>query len=87
MRTTVDLDEPLLKKARRRAALQRRTLSDLVREAVTTYLSVAGAGQEPPFELLEEGQAGGYAPTPQEMAAETEYQDGANIAGARRDRP
>jgi len=86
VRTTVDLDEPLLRRLRRRALQQRRTLSELVREAVTSYLSATAPGEEPPFELLEEGRSGGYAPSPQEMAAENDREDAAPLAGARRDR-
>lgn len=78
MRTTVDLDTPLLARARRRAAQRGQTLSDLVREAVSTYLTDRAAPpDEKPFDLITCGTIGAYAPTPAEMAEEDD-------AGARR---
>lgn len=73
MRTTVDIDPPLLTRARRRAAQRGQTLSDLVREAVSTYLAERAAPtDEEPFELITCGRVGGYAPTPAEMAEQEE---------------
>lgn len=75
MRTTVDLDAPLLTRARRRAARRGQTLSALVREAVSIYLADRAAPlDEEPFDLVTCGTIGAYAPTPAEMAEE---EDGA----------
>ncbi len=75
VRTTIDLDAPLLERAKRRATRQGQTLSQLVREAVTTYLTERAHGEEEPFELLTCGEPGGYAPTPAEMATALEDED------------
>ncbi|MCC6847544.1 MAG: ribbon-helix-helix protein, CopG family [Deltaproteobacteria bacterium] len=75
MRTTVDLDAPLLERAKRRAARRGQTLSQLVRDAVSTYLARQPAGGEEPFELVTCGDPGGYAPTPAEMAAALDEDD------------
>ncbi len=75
MRTTVDLDAPLLERAKRRAARQGQTLSQLVREAVSTYLTQQPRGDVEPFELVTCGEPGGYAPTPGEIAAALEEDD------------
>jgi Ribbon-helix-helix protein, copG family len=75
VRTTVDLDAPLLERAKRRAARRGQTLSQLVRDAVSTYLAEQPGGREEPFELVTCGEPGGYAPTPAEMAAALEEDD------------
>lgn len=75
MRTTIDLDAPLLERAKRRATRQGQTLSQLVREAVSTYLTQRAHSEEEPFEILTCGEPGGYAPTPAEMAAALEDDD------------
>ncbi|MEO6028159.1 MAG: CopG family transcriptional regulator [Candidatus Binatia bacterium] len=84
MRTTVDLDGPLLARAKRRALSRGQTLSQLVREAVSTYLVQQPGGDEEPFELVTCGEPGGYAPTPAEMAAALE-EDDARIRPRKRD--
>ena len=85
MRTTVDLDKPLLERAKRRATKQGRTLSHLVREAVSSYLAGEPKDVDEPFELITCGEAGGYAPTPREMAAVLEQEDSPVAPRARRD--
>lgn len=75
MRTTIDLDKPLLERAKRRAARQGRTLSQLVRDAVGIYLSGSAGGDDEPFELLTCGDPGGWAPAPAEIAAALEEED------------
>ena len=75
MRTTIDLDTPLLERAKRRASKQGQTLSQLVREAVTSYLTSRPTEEEEPFELITCGDADGHAPTPREMAAAVEEDD------------
>jgi hypothetical protein len=75
VRTTIDLDAPLLERAKRRAARQGQTLSQLVREAVSAYLTQRAHGDDEPFELLTCGEPGGRAPSPAEMAAALEEDD------------
>ncbi|MCC6766180.1 MAG: CopG family transcriptional regulator [Deltaproteobacteria bacterium] len=75
MRTTIDLDAPLLERAKRRAARQGQTLSQLVREAVSAHLARRAHADDEPFELVTCGEPGGYAPTPAEMAAALENDD------------
>lgn len=75
MRTTVDLDASLLERAKRRAVRQGQTLSQLVREAVSTYLTERARADDEPFELVTCGEPGGYSPTPAEMAAALEEDD------------
>lgn len=75
MRTTVDLDTPLLIRARRRAAQRGETLSALVREAVSSYLADrVVALDEEPFGLVTGGEVGGYAPSPAEMAEQEDLE-------------
>jgi hypothetical protein len=52
MRTTVDIPEPLLKNARRRAAQRRVTLSIVLEDALRQHLAVKPDVAAPPFELL-----------------------------------
>jgi hypothetical protein len=77
MRTTVDLDGPLLERAKRRALRRGTTLSVIVREAVAAYLNQTAAADEEPFELITCGDPGGYAPSSEEMAAALEADDAA----------
>jgi len=86
VRTTVDLDAPLLARARRQAEKRGLTLSGLVREAVSTYLAQSAAEDEDPFMLLTCGEAGAYAPSPAEMAAELERDDARHVPPAGRPR-
>lgn len=84
MRTTIDLDAPLLERAKRRAVRQGQTLSQFVREAVSTYLAERARADDEPFELVTCGEPGGYAPTPAEMAAALE-EDDARVGPRKRD--
>jgi hypothetical protein len=88
VRTTVDLDAPLLARARRQAAKNGQTLSVLVREAVSTYLAQITTTEDEPFELVTCGEPGGYAPSPAEIASELEREDSALATGRKpRGRP
>jgi hypothetical protein len=75
VRTTVDLDAALLERAKRRAARRGQTLSQLVRDAVSTYLVEHPGGEEDPFEVITCGDPTGYSPTPAEMATAVEEDD------------
>ena len=87
MRTTIDLDEAMLARAKERALKERRTLSAVVGAALAAYLGAkrSRAGSEP-FELLERGRPGGRFPGPAEMTRVEEDEDIAALAvpGARR---
>lgn len=85
VRTTIDLDTPLLERAKRRASKQGQTLSQLVRVAVTSYLAGRPTEEEEPFELITCGEAGGYAPTPRELAAAGEEDDARGAPPRQRD--
>ena len=68
MRTTVDIDEPLLRRARRRAATANTTLSQIVKDALRAFLATPARRSDPPFELVVRGTPGNSCPTPGEMA-------------------
>lgn len=66
MRTTVDIEDGLLERAKRFALKERQTLGALVGEALAAYLSSRRmAGKDPPFALLVRGTPGGRFPTAQ----------------------
>jgi hypothetical protein len=70
VRTTIDLDEDLIARAKERAARHRTTLSGIVREAVQLYLSCeASEGEVAPFVLVTAGRPGGTYPSPRRVAA------------------
>lgn len=46
MRTTIDLNDELLRAAKRRAAQERRPLREVVEAALRTYLGRAGGGRD-----------------------------------------
>jgi hypothetical protein len=87
MRTTVDLDQGMLERARKRALEERRTLSAVVSEALAAYLGRKGTkAKQPKFELLVRGRPGARFPTPAELSAIEEEEDGAALALPRRRR-
>jgi hypothetical protein len=69
MRTTVDLDKPLLVAAKRQAAASHTSLSRLVQDALRLYLELPERAAEESFELLTCGTPGGHYPTPREVAS------------------
>lgn len=52
MRTTVDLPEPLLHNAKRRAAERGVTLSAIIEDALRSHLASKRAAAAPPFQLF-----------------------------------
>ena len=52
MRTTVDLPEPLLNNAKRRAAERGVTLSAIIEDALRGHLASKRAASAPPFQLF-----------------------------------
>jgi len=59
MRTTVDIDDGLLERAKRLALKEKQTLGAVVGQALAAYLgSRKAADKDPPFQLLVRGKAG-----------------------------
>lgn len=80
MRTTVDIEEPLLRKARKRAAESNRTLSRLVSEAVRAYLAESQlGGKESPFQLITAGVKGRPAPTPERIGQVLDQEESGSL--------
>jgi hypothetical protein len=76
MRTTIDLDEELLARAKEKAARQKTTLSGLVTEAVQAYLLVpTDAPDARRFVLVTAGRPGGTYPSPEAVAALLDEED------------
>jgi predicted transcriptional regulator len=87
MRTTVDLDEAMLERAKQLALRERRTLSAVLGDALAAYLGrKRGRAADREFELLVRGRPGGRFPTQAEMNAVEEEEDAAALAirGTRR---
>lgn len=81
MRTTVDIDDALLERAKRLALKERKTLGAVVGQALAAYLGTRRqAEKDPPFELIVAGSAQARFPTPAEIAAVDE-EDEAHALG------
>ncbi len=79
MRTTVDIEEPLLRRARKRAAETNTTLSQIVKDALRAFLAAPARRSDPPFQLVTRGTPGSPCPTPAEMARALEDEDIATL--------
>jgi hypothetical protein len=76
MRTTLVLDDALLRQAKRRAAERDVTVSDVVNEALRESFRDAPRAAAPPFSLVTYGQAGRRVRhEPADFAAELEDED------------
>jgi hypothetical protein len=62
MRTTIRIRDDLLKRAKKRAAEEGRTLTSLVEDGLTLILSKARASRRGPIELPVSRAAGGVLP-------------------------
>jgi hypothetical protein len=81
MRTTVDIDESMLERAKQLALKERRTLSAVLGDALSAYLgSKRGRAKDPELELLVRGRPGGRFPTQAELSALEEQEDIAALA-------
>lgn len=81
MRTTVDLEEGMLERAKELALKERRTLSAVLADALSAYLgSKRLRPKQREFELLVRGRPKGRFPTPGEIAAVEEEEDVAALA-------
>jgi len=68
MRTTVDIEDALLERAKRLALKEQRTLSAVLGQALAAYLSSRKfVDKDPPFELLVRGKAGAGFPSADEV--------------------
>ncbi len=76
MRTTVDIDDGLLDRAKRLALKERLTLGAVVGEALAAYLASRRASdKDPPFGLLVRGKAGARFPSAEEVLLAGEDED------------
>jgi hypothetical protein len=75
MRTTIDLDQALLRQARKRALESHRTLSQVMEEAMRRFLREPAKTARQPFRLITGGQAGGNAPTWDEIKKQINDED------------
>lgn len=69
VRTTVDIDERVLERAKRHAAASGQSLGALVTAALGAFLAARAPPPAPPFELIVRGKPGGRCPSPEDMAA------------------
>jgi predicted transcriptional regulator len=80
MRTTVDVDEALLKRAKRLADSENRTLGSVVGDALVAYLGKRKpVAKDPPFELIVRGSPRGRFPTASELADIDDEEDMARL--------
>lgn len=80
MRTTVDIHEQVLQRAKRHAERTGQTLGAVVTAALTSYLAPPSTKKTPPFELIVRGRPGGRLPSLDDIAhAESEEE----VAGLR----
>jgi hypothetical protein len=76
MRTTVDIDDGLLERAKRLALKEKRTLAAVVGQALAAYLgSRRAVDKDPPFQLLVRGKVGARFPTAEEILIAGEDDD------------
>jgi len=78
MRTTIDLDQALLRLARKRALESHRTLSQVMEEAMRRLLREPAKTARSPFRLITGGQPDGNAPTWDEIKRQMNDEDDAN---------
>jgi hypothetical protein len=79
MRTTIDLDQALLRQARKRALESHRTLSQVMEEAMRRFLREPTKAVRQPFRLITGGNADGHAPTWDEIKRLTDDEDTAAV--------
>lgn len=78
MRTTVDLDQAVLRQARKRALESHRTLSQVMEEAMRRFLRQPDApAKRAPFTLITGGLPNGSAPTWDEIKRQIGDEDDA----------
>jgi urocanate hydratase len=75
MRTTIDLDQALLRLARKRALESHRTLSQVMEEAMRRLLREPAKTARKPFRLIAAGESGTVAPTWDEIKRQVNDED------------
>jgi hypothetical protein len=76
VRTTVDLPQTLLSRAKQLAAERHTSLSAVVSEALGAYIGKARrSAADQPFELIVRGRPGARFPSPAEIAAVGDEED------------
>ena len=75
MRTTIDLDQALLRLARKRALESHRTLSQVMEEAMRRLLREPAKAARIPFRLITGGESGAVAPTWDEIKRQVNDED------------
>jgi hypothetical protein len=81
VRTTVDIEDALLERAKRLALKEQRTLGAVVSQAIAAYLSSRRvADRDPPFELLVRGKAGARFPSAEELQLAEEEDERTSLA-------
>lgn len=75
MRTTIDLDQALLRQARKRALESHRSLSQVMEEAMRRFLREPARATRSPFRLITSGEAGAVAPTWDEIKRQVNDED------------
>ena len=81
VRTTIDVDDRLLRVARERATAARTSLSRLVEEALRAFLTLETASADEPFDLITYGRPGGAFPSPADMAAVLDDEESPTLRG------
>lgn len=79
MRTTIDLDQALLRQARKRALESHRTLSQVMEEAMRRFLREPAKAVRQPFRLVTGGNPGAMAPTWDEIKRQVNDEDEAQV--------
>lgn len=81
MRTTVDIEDALLERAKRLALKEQRTLGAVLGQALAAYLSSRKvADKDPPFELLVRGKTGARFPSAEEVQLAEEDDERKSLA-------
>ncbi|MBI2376065.1 MAG: hypothetical protein HYV07_18875 [Deltaproteobacteria bacterium] len=79
MRTTVEIEDRVLDRAKRHAAQSGRSLGELVTEALASYMSLRSKQPAVPFELLVRGSRTDSAPSPSDLARAEEEDEVASL--------
>jgi hypothetical protein len=83
MRTTVDIDDRILERAKQHATSLSQTLGDVVSEALRAYLAARPKKAERPFQLIVRGKPGGRFPSAEDLLAAEEADEIAALGGRR----
>lgn len=75
MRTTIDLDQAVLRQVRKHALASHHTMSQVVEEALRRYLRQPTDIKRPGFTLITGGQLDGVAPTWDEIKRQMNDED------------